>query len=596
MKTRVWGAAMLAACGMGYAGLASADPASDKLDLVLKRLEAIEQNNAKLAKENATLRERLNKMDSKRGPTVTTAAYSPAQQSGPAQPGADNGGKGNGSGAYAMAPANASAKAGPQRVPLYGILDANGHYFLEKKVGDPLTFYTPGGEITGYGNLDVSFDDTSKDVRSLNLNGATPPVGNFGWLPAVSTNLSYIGVRGFQRIPSIQSNFVYQLELGFDIAATPGIRETNSNITNTVTGAAFNRNTYIGFAAPEWGAIKIGKTDAPYKNSTAAFNPFVGQIGDYSVIMGNTGGDNRVEFHTRLDHAIWYESPSISGFQLNALYAPGQNRSSTSDNIAAGESDCAGGNAPQSGGNLPVACNDGAFSDAISANLSYTHGPFYATVAYERHEKVNRQSDITAIYGASSLATLPAGNPQNLFNEDVAAEDAFKVGALYHFPTRTTVGGIFEMMHRYVTPDLQFQNERTRNGTWFFVSQELTDIDSVHVGWAHAFKGNGDPGQHNSATLLTSDGAGGAYAPNDNAADMVTASYKRKLSPNLTWYLAAAATFNGPSAHYDLGAGGRSVTTDCHDAFAADGGYQGMPHCYTGTTIVGVSTGAQWRF
>jgi hypothetical protein len=162
-------------------------------------------------------------------------------------------------------------------------------------------------------------------------------------------------------------------------------------------------------------------------------------------------------------------------------------------------------------------------------------------------------------------------------------------------PTRTTIGGIFEMMHRYVSPDLQFQNERTRNGTWLFVSQELTEVDSLHLGWAHAFAGNGDPGQHNSATLTTLDGLG-TYAPNDNSADMVTASYKRKLSPNLTWYTSVAATFNGPSAHYDLGAGGRGVTTDCHDAFGADGGYQSTPHCYTGTTIVGVSTGASWRF
>jgi hypothetical protein len=33
-----------------------------------------------------------------------------------------------------------------------------GHGFLEKKPGNPLTFYTPGGEITAYGNIDVSFD------------------------------------------------------------------------------------------------------------------------------------------------------------------------------------------------------------------------------------------------------------------------------------------------------------------------------------------------------------------------------------------------------------------------------------------------------
>ncbi len=479
--------------------------------------------------------------------------------------------------------------------------DSSGHRFLERKPGNPLTFFTPGGEITAYGNLDVSFDGTSKNVKGLELNGNSPPVGNFGWMPAISTNLSYLGVRGFQRLPDVPFNFVYQAEVGFDISATPGLRETNSNLSNSVNGALFNRNTYVGLSSPEWGAIKIGKTTGPYQNSTAAFNPFAGQIGDYAVVMGNSGGDNRVEFGTRLNHSIWYESPSLAGFQFNALFSPGQNRADDSSNLAAGESDCAGGNIPGSGGTFPVACNDGAFSNAISANLSYTNGPFYATAAYERHFKVNRQSDMSGMFGVANPVT--GGNPvfpdtfsQSLFDRDVADEDAFKVGALYRFPTKTTVGAIFESMHRYVPADLAFQNERQRYGTWLFLSQDLTDRDTIHFGWAHAFRTPGDPGQHNDGTIPI-DGGAAVVAPNNNQADMVTASYKHRFSENLTWYTAVAATFNGPSAHFDLGAGGRGVTTDCHDANGADGGNVfGNPHCFTGTTLVGVSTGLQWRF
>ena len=192
-------------------------------------------------------------------------------------------------------------------------------------------------------------------------------------------------MRGFQELPHFPLNFVYQLEVGFDISSTPGLKQSNSQISDNVNGALFNRNTYIGFASPEYGAIKIGKTTAPYERSTGGFNPFAGQIGDMHVIMGNTGGDNRVEFGGRLDHSIWYESPTIHGFQFNALFSPGQNRSVISDNIAAGESDCTGGNDPTSGGLFPNGCNDGAFGNAYSADLSYTNGPFYATVAYERH-------------------------------------------------------------------------------------------------------------------------------------------------------------------------------------------------------------------
>jgi hypothetical protein len=117
----------------------------------------------------------------------------------------------------------------------------------------------------------------------------------------------------------------------------------------------------------------------------------------------------------------------------------------------------------------------------------------------------------------------------------------------------------------------------------------------VHCGWAHAFATPGDPGQHNDYTLMTADGLG-AFAPNNNQADMLTAAFRRNLSSNLSWYTNVATTINGPSAHYDLGGGGRGVTTDCHDAFGATGGAFSAPRCWTGATLMGVSSGLQWRF
>jgi predicted porin len=505
-------------------------------------------------------------------------------------------------------------------------------WFFRHKPGDPLTFETPGGEITGYGNIDVSFDGASKTVTGWTGSAANQhcaygggfctATGNFGWLPDISTNLSYLGVRGFQRLSNTDWRFVYQLEAGFDVSAAPSNRQSNSNLSNNVNGALFSRNSYIGLANPAIGAIKIGKTDAPYKTSTAAFNPFSGMWGDYQVVMGNTGGDNRVEFGTRVNHAIWYESPNIGGFQGNILYAPGQNRSWISDNISSAESDCTGGNDSISGAPVsptgPFFCTDGSFSDLISANISYTYHDFYITAAYEWHHAVNRQSDVQAMYGITpAVITGVFGNcnaispfVSQLCAQDVADEDAAKIGAIYKFEsTGTTVGAIGEHMTRYVPGDLAFQNERTRWGSWVFLSQQLTPVDSVHFGWAHAFHADGDPGQHNDCTLpapggtglLGPGGGGNCFAPNNNQADMVTAAYKHQFSKNLTWYTDIAATFNGPSAHYDLGAGGRGVTTDCHDANdlaggAASGGIFASPNCFTGTTLVGVSTGIQWRF
>jgi len=506
------------------------------------------------------------------------------------------------------ADAHAKSSQVPVKAGVWDIDDCSGHRFLEHKPGKDLTFYTHCGEITLYGQLDVSFDGATKNAKSGPVApDGTTPIGNFGWMPDISTNISYLGARGFQRLPLHDFNFVYQFEAGVDISVTPGIRQTNSNLSNSVNGALFSRNSYIGLASSQWGAIKIGKTDAPYKNSTAAFNPFVGTWGDYAVVMGNSGGDNRVEFGTRLSHSIWYESPKIYGFQFNLLYSPGQNRDNDSSNLPSGESDCAGGNDPTSGGNPLISCSDGAWNNVVSGNLSYTNGPLYMTAAGEWHQSVNRQSDLAGAYGVpltfatqncSAFLTAPGavdgGIAQQQCANDVANEWAAKAGIMYQFATKTTVGAIVEYMHRDVPADLAFQNERTRWGTWLVVSQELTPLDSLYFGWAHAFRSPGNPGQHNDSTLVTANGA--AFGPNQNQADMVTAEWKHKLSDNLIWYNIVAATFNGLDAHYDLGAGGRSVTTDCHDATGVSGGLTSAPHCWTGTTLVGVSSGLQWRF
>ena len=562
-------------CAALAAGTCRADDASDD---VKTQLEALKQQAAALTKQIQDLQQKIDQQKTNEQPKQA-AVPAPASQAAPTR---------------TLSPAEAAVPRPPADVfaPNAG---KTPHGYFERKPGDKLTFYVPGGEFTAYGNMDLSFDVATKGVGGMIGPDGNPPVGNMGWMPDVSTNISYIGVRGFQTVSGLPFKFIYQIETQMDIAATSGTSESNSAQSNVVKGALSSRNSYIGVQNDGWGSLMIGKADAPYKNSTAKFDPFFGMIGDYQVVMANTGGDNRVEFGTRLDHSIWWQSPRWNGVVIDVLVSPGQNRADNSDNIAAGESDCTGGNIPGSGGITPLTCSDGSFSTAVSSSISYTKNHFYMTAAYERHSKVNRQSDITAIYPSNNAYS------QMLEAQDVADEDAGKIAALYTFSTKTTFGAIFETLHRYVAEDLQFQNERQRLGSWALLSQQLTKTKSLHLGWAHAFRTPGDPGQHNDSFLVppggdpTTDSVAGAHA--NNQANMFTVAFKNQLSNHLTAYLNWALTSNGPAAHYDLGAGGRSVTTDCHDASDATGGLVGSnPHCWTGGQFQGVSAGLDYKF
>ncbi len=478
-----------------------------------------------------------------------------------------------------------------------------------------------------YGVMDASIDDTTKGMGGMTAShwnpGPTPgsytqgglksgPVGRMGWMPQLSTNKSGFGYRGDHLIGDSDVKFIYQFETAVSITATPGLSGSYTNQSNTARGLVGFGDTFIGLKQGDWGSLKFGTTYTPYKKSTDRLNPFSGMLGDYAVIMGNSGGDNRVEFGTRQDHSIWWESNKYNGFSMDVLYSPGQNR--TYDNVvtSAGSPDCNGGNIPGSG-NLPMNCDDGGFNNSFSTALKYETQRFYATAAYEMHQGVNRNSDgIGAnnqwynaptpaiasqidsgnpLYGANTVFGQNGGTPPYL--NDIANEWAAKFGAQYMFDFGLTVSGIVERLRRDLPSYYQFQNERSRDGTWLALTQKISPKDEVSFGWGHAGATPGDPGgQHN-------------YDPTRGAdtADMYTVAYKRKLDKQLYWYFNAATTVNHGNAHYDLGAGGRGVTTDCHDgtnsptagSLVTDGTSNG-PTTWGGCHLIGVSTGLHFKF
>src|SRR6202048_3575494 len=378
------GTACAALCLGSFSGAAR----SATLDDVMARLDKIE-------KENAELRQKVRSLSAaKPGAATAPVATDPSKF------------KGN-----PVLHASVATSPAPPRPTIGGI---------PVKAG-PLGPLIDNTTALLYGSIDVSADVFNPSVFDQGTKlGVASNISSFGI--RVRHNLAPYGWEGMA--------VVAQLESQVDIASAP-----------TEKAAFGTRDSYVGVEGP-WGAIKAGKSDTPYKKSTAAMDPFTRTLGDYNSIMGNTGGDNRAEFDWRMNHAIWYESPIFNGFQFSALASPGQNYAKDNSDYSYGDSfQCNGASARGSGSNFPgtggaVAgnlggngCTDGSYGNAYSAALTYKNGPFNAIAAYELHEQVNRHGDDGLEPG--QIAPVFLGGSQVLTG--VHNEWAAKVGGGYRF-------------------------------------------------------------------------------------------------------------------------------------------------------------------
>jgi predicted porin len=393
----------------------------------------------------------------------------------------------------------------------------------------PLTAHIGGASVTLYGFADLSADTTSNGKEHLNQ---------------ISSNLSYLGVRGGKGLGNSGLKAIFQIETLVNISGTP-----------TETGALGSRNSFVGLEG-QFGKIMLGKTDTPYKRATATMDPFASSVGDYNTIMGNTGGDLRAEFDARIPHSIFYDSPKWGPFSVNALYSPGQKYGNLTDSdkyaFAQGEKLCAGAT-PGSSGSLPdpgsPLCNDGAFTNAYSASFNFDSGPLLFTLSYERHQAVDRTSDNGGI---------------------TSDESAAKAGVTYRFGANR-LSAIYEKFYRGGGIPSAL-NERARSGYYLSDVQELGNGLDLMAAWAHA---GATPGGPDFGTV------------NDKA-NMVAIGVKYHYDKQVALYLTGAMLKQGAGAHYALGAGGHGTAIASPRNDAGDN----IP----GQDIRALSAGLQYAF
>lgn len=546
------GAAMGAICAFFFASQAHAT----SMDEVLERLKALEKSNAKLEKENKSLRHAVTEIESGKGVKIKAI---PITSNGKVV--------GNPVGHVNVASA-------PSGEPLLGI---GGVPIITKSGGNPFLDATT---VSIYGRLDVSAQVQSVGVWDEHT------------MAAVSSNTSYLGFRiKHDLAPYGYAGyaFVGQIETEADIASTPSVK-----------AAIGSRNSYVGIQSP-WGTIAAGKYDTPYKVATTEFDPFYLDIATYNSIVGNTGGDGRAEFAYRAPHAIWYELPVISGFQAKAMVSPGQNSGISDSNFPFGEYSCSGGPAIGNGSGYPgnnqgqafdtggvngQYCNDGSFGTLYSGSVTYHGYGFTAIVAGELHLNVNRTGDIYDATGANIV--LPNG--MTVTGSGIGTEWAVKGGLGYKFKDGLGDVKLYGMgEHMQGDGYVAAFNERTQNDMFFSATQSIGPWD-FSGSYIHAFAAPGSPGTLTvpySATDANPGGTQYAITGLSSASDQYSAGVRYNFSKWASVYLIGTDLVNGPGGHYCLGPAGFGYTICSRDAYN---------NTYGGASIWGVSSGLTLKF
>ena len=219
-------------------------------------------------------------------------------------------------------------------------------------------------DTTLYGRFNVSLDRVDNDTtKSTQL----------------ASNSSRIGVRGSEDLGGGLRG-VFQMEASMDVTTGAG-------------GTLASRNSFVGLAG-DFGELRVGRHDSPYKMSTLRLNMLADSLMDIHNIMGSTPDAPNALFG-RENNVILYMSPNFDGFQAMVSY--------TTDSTADTPTIVDQGDTVQN----PEA-ND---RDRYSIAGSFTSGPIFVTAAYEKHNNVSAATEAQAwkIGGSYQIDDLTLG-------------------------------------------------------------------------------------------------------------------------------------------------------------------------------------------
>ena len=122
----------------------------------------------------------------------------------------------------------------------------------------------------------------------------------------LSSNASRLGLRGSKKIGEFTGIWQVEQEIQFNMSNTSS--DTNNRLAS--------RDTFAGLQG-DFGTVRAGKFDTPFKVAREPFNLFGDQLGD----MRNLTRVGDAKFDERLNNMLEYQSPVMGGFQAKLAYS-----------------------------------------------------------------------------------------------------------------------------------------------------------------------------------------------------------------------------------------------------------------------------------
>lgn len=168
----------------------------------------------------------------------------------------------------------------------------------------------------------------------------------------LSSNASRLGFRGSKKIGELTGIWQIEQEVQFNLSNSYSATDGKTTETNRLA----SRDTFAGLQG-DFGTVRVGKFDTPFKVAREAFNLFGDQLGD----MRNLTRVGSAKFDERLNNMLEYQSPVMGGFQAKLAYSFHSGTSATTTNGLDNK------------------------EDATSLSLGYKTGNLDAALAYETY-------------------------------------------------------------------------------------------------------------------------------------------------------------------------------------------------------------------